>query len=126
MKIRGAYRTSINAALLGATVVVGIEVHQETIDAAFGGVGNLFENREINLPITIRSSSNLDKAGLHPRGVFVRWLGNPPDGYKDGVSHFIPVFREFNWQRRWMMHETGIYLGEPAIIVGKRPEIIRY
>ena len=79
--------------------------------------GTIFE-------ISAYSNTRRSGFGVHARGVAVGWTGDPPAGYsRDGLL-FIPIFRPFRFDRI-SAGQTLTYRDTEAIIVSKRPEILR-
>lgn len=76
------------------------------------------------LPLTVFSTFNLDKAGLYCRGVACRQLVPGTGGELTGSRLFVPIFRA-NTYRRWHIGYNLSIDGIPYIITGKRPELIR-
>ena len=88
------------------------------------GNGNFPPNPAPTLRIFARSGASRSGNGIHARGIVVRFTSGPPEGYSDEAKLFIPVFRLPTY-RILKVGETGTYLGEPVIIISKRPEVMR-
>lgn len=125
MRVMGAYETELNTRISNGNVICQIVVNEEVTQASFDGVTNQFDNESVNLPITIPSTAESQKAGLYPRGVYIKWSEEPPGGYSPNTVLFLPVFSKFRYQNRFLIGYVGAYLDTPAIIIGKRPETIR-
>lgn len=87
-------------------------------------VNNIQSNRAVRVQMSVNADAGRSRAGVNARGVKIRWVGEPPDGYaRDGVL-FVPVLRESRWK---VMHvgTQGTYKSATILLVGKIPETVR-
>lgn len=102
-----------------------IKVREEVLDFSPGGTTrNAAPTSGIDIPLTILSTANKDRAGLAPRGVRLSWVGVPPAGYDPEGKVFVPILTPSLYQICHIGRPVD-FLGAEAMIVGLVAETVR-
>lgn len=105
--------------------VLLMEVDRDTVSLRLvGGPANSGFNQAVTIPIHVYADAGRSGNGIHSRGIFITWTGEPPEGYKSDGKLFIPVPTRW-FYRNAKVHRLCTYKGEECIIIGKRPEVVR-
>lgn len=104
---------------------IRIDVDEEITSVRFeGGARNGPRNNGTVFPISAYANTRRSGFGVHCRGVSVGWISDVPEGYDPKGILFIPVLRPFRFNQI-RAGTTLTYRDGTAIILGKRPEILR-
>lgn len=104
--------------------VYPIRVQPETVSLTIGGKANDAPAGSI-APAAgfVRVSGGKRTYGITPRKIAIRFTGALPSGYKAGTIYRIPVLDPANYASYISPKlQTGTYLSQPILVVGKSGE----